>query len=174
VTHGQPTQARPVLLVSSHVRPVEGITYSTRVRYGTRHTAVSTVSVAFQGVADGLDAFLSQLVVAIEIQFGERVVGADHAGHVLAGLVAQVRTSTSRAQCRDAIVKSGIVTMVRSRFYRSRFYRSRFYRSRFHRSRFSSHGRTRRVCSMIEARVEILHYLPVAFHGFLSLKKGAR
>ena len=93
---------------------------------------------------------------------------------VLAGLVAQVRTSTSRAQCRDAIVKSGIVTMVRSRFYRSRFYRSRFYRSRFHRSRFSSHGRTRRVCSMIEARVEILHYLPVAFHGFLSLKKGAR
>ena len=130
---------------------------------------MSTVSVAFQGVADGLDAFLSQLVVAIEIQFGERVVGADHAGHVLAGLVAQVRTSTSRAQCRDAIVKSGIVTMVRSRFYRSRFYRSRF-----HRSRFSSHGRTRRVCSMIEARVEILHYLPVAFHGFLSLKKGAR
>jgi hypothetical protein len=120
---------------------------------------VSTVSVAFQVVADGLDAFLSQLVVAIEIQFGERVVGADHAGHVLAGLVAQVRTSTSRAQCRDAIVKSGIVTMVRSRFYRSRF---------------SSHGRTRRVCSMIEARVEILHYLPVAFHGFLSLKKGAR
>ena len=47
---------------------------------------MSTVSVAFQGVADGLDAFLSQLVVAIEIQFGERVVGADHAGHVLAGL----------------------------------------------------------------------------------------
>ena len=39
-------------------------------------------------------------------KFGERVVGADHAGHVLAGLcaLAQVRTSISRAQCecRDA------------------------------------------------------------------------